>query len=117
MGKKGDSDSTGKVPGAPLGAPEPHLFSESPKRTGTEEGPAAAKPPEETTRELKRLERILERVTQDLKEALEGAGRDPGMPPPPMPSVVVHKIETPEIFASCGEKDPGEDQGRPFLQE
>ncbi len=117
MGKKGDSDSTGKVPGAPLGVPEPHLFSESPKKTGTEESPSPATPPEETTRELKRLERILERVTQDLKEALEGAARDPGMPPPPMPSVVVHKIEAPEIFAAGPEKEPGEEPAGPSLLE
>ncbi len=117
MGKKGDSDSTGKVPGAPLGVPEPPLFSESPKKAGADESPAPATHSEETTRELKRLERILERVTQDLKEALEGAGRDPGLPPPPMPSVVVHKIEAPEIFASSREKDFGENRGGTFLQE
>ncbi len=99
MGKKGDSDRTGRVPGGPLGVPDPPAFPGGPEQGGEQGNPSRETRPVETSRELKRLERILERVTLDLKEALEEAARDPGVPPPPMPSVVVHKIETPEIFS------------------
>ncbi len=117
MGKKGDSDSAGSVSGAPLGVPEPRLFSESPEEKGEKRGSASAIHPEDTTRELKRLERILERVTLDLRKALEEAGRDPGLPPPPMPSVVVHKIEAPEILGSLTKEEEREDPGEPGLPE
>ncbi|GEM_PF-2124039 len=117
VGKKGHSDSAGSVSGAPLGVPEPQLFREGPEEKGQEGSSTGEARVEGTNRELKRLERILERVTLDLKKALEETARDPGLPPPPMPSVVVHKIEAPEIFPSIPGKGEGEDPGEASLPE
>ena len=115
MGKKGDSDTAGTVPGGPLGSPEARAFDAG-ERGGPFQGDSHD-PSKGDGKDLKRLERILERVSLELKEALEATGRDQGVPPPPMPSVVVHKIEAPEIFPTGGETGKTQDGEIPGVPE